>query len=268
MKTFSNPISVLSILLAAFSLAVFSLAPVQVLGQDGPEQMIEQAKKRQAKMMETQYLTMQLSQLSYNKDLQKELEIVGDQAEAVKKLAQSFQQKQMAFHTENRETMAQIHKLMKDGEHSEARELGEKIQDQSKSLSDERMEQLNEILLPHQTKRLLQIAMQRRIKSMNPFNDEFGIPAALADEIGLSKKEKARLMETIEAARKKYYEELETLKKEANEKIMNSLSIEQREKMRDILGDAYDSDKSRRRDSEARRAKQKENEKKLLELQK
>jgi hypothetical protein len=257
MHRFIRSSSIGPVCLALFSLVLVCHIPPSVMSQDAShEDMMEKVQKRQSKMMETQFLMMQLMQLGHSTDLQKELEIIDDQVDSVKKLAQDYQQAMMDFSMKNGQKMKDVQKLIADGEHEVARKLSEEFQQMHQDMSNEYMEKAKETLLPHQIERLLQISKQQRVKSMNRFSDEFGIPAALADEIGLSKEEKEKLIETIKEARKKYYAEVEVLKNEANEKIMGALTSEQQEKMREILGETYDQEKSRRRNMENIRAKQ------------
>ena len=109
------------------------------------------------------------------------------------------------------------------------------------------MEKAKEVLLPHQIERLRQIAKRQGAKYTNEFHDEFGLTAAFADEIGLSAEEKKRLLDTIKEARNEYYATVEDAKKKANEKIMAALTTEQKEKMKEILGDEYDQQASQRK---------------------
>jgi predicted nucleotidyltransferase len=92
-----------------------------------------------------------------------------------------------------------------------------------------------------------QIAKRQGAKYTNEFHDEFGLTAAFADEIGLSAEEKKRLLDTIKEARNEYYATVEDAKKKANEKIMAALTTEQKEKMKEILGDEYDQQASQRK---------------------
>lgn len=188
-------------------------------------------------MMETQMFIQQLMQLGFNGELRKEIEVVDDQIESVKKLAQEYRREMMEFQMKNGKIQLEIQKLVKEARHEEARELSEDFQGKHELLAKEYIEKANEALLPHQIERLRQISKQQRVKSMNRFQDEFGIALSLADELGLTKEEKDKLIETIKRTRKKYYEEVAAAKKKANEEIMGVLTKEQQEKIREILGE-------------------------------
>lgn len=259
MKNFANRFvlsnSIHSVCLAIVSLAILCHVPGTAIAQQNE---LNEARARQSKMMETEFLMVQVMQLGHNADMRKELEIVDDQVDDLKKMTREHQAAMMEFNIKNSKMMVEIQELLKEDKAFEAMSLNQKYQEKIQELSDKYMEKVSGTLLPHQIDRLLQISKQQRIKSTNQFSDEFGIPAALADEVGLSKREKEKLIEVIKAARKEYYEKVEALKKVANEKIMNSLTTEQRAKMREILGDTFDQEKSRRRNMDAIDAKQKE----------
>ena len=271
MKNFANRFVLstsLPVCLAIASLAMICHMPSPVMAQETQEEVMAKAKARQSKMLETQFLMAQIMQLGHNADMRKELEVVDDQVDGLKKLAQDYQAAMMEFHSKNSKMMVEVQQLLKDGKPFEAQKLSQQFQQKNQDLSDKYMEKASETLLPHQIERLSQISKQQRVKSMNRFSDEFGVAAALADEIGLSKEEKEKLIETIKEARKEYYEKVEALKKVANEKIMSSLTTEQQQKMREILGDTFDEEKSRRRNMEAIRAKQNDARKRWEELNK
>ncbi len=217
-----------------------------------------EVKARHSKMMETQFFMNQLMQLGFNNELRKELEVVNAQVDSIKKLAQDYQKDMMEFHSNNRESMLEVQKLCQDGKHEEARELTEEFQKKQTEFNDSYLEQAAETLLPHQIDRLRQIAKQQRVKNMNQFQDEFGIAASMADELGMGAAEKKRLIDTIKEARKEYYEAVASAKEMANEKITSALTTEQQEKMKEILGDNYDQSEMLRRMREDAMKKQKE----------
>jgi predicted secreted Zn-dependent protease len=92
----------------------------------------------------------------------------------------------------------------------------------------------------------------------NQYSDEFGMASSMAKELGLTPEESKKLNETIKEAREEYYEAVEAAKKKANEKIMSVLTIEQKEKMKQILGDLWDQDASRRKAREKAMKRSKE----------
>lgn len=228
-----------------FSIAIVFTFAIPSLAQD--QDALAKAKERQAKMMETQMLMNQLMMLGHDSELRKELEVVDDQVESVKELAQDYQTKMMEFHSKNGQIGIEIQKLVQEGKTAEAQELAEEYQERNREFTESYMEKAKEVLLPHQIERLRQIAKRQGAKFTNEFQDEFGLTATFADEIGLSAEEKKRLLDTIKEARNEYYATVEAAKKKANEKIMAALTTEQKEKMKEILGDEYDQQASQRK---------------------
>ena len=234
-----NPVCIL------FSIAIVFAFAIPSLAQD--QDALAKAKERQAKMMETQMLMNQLMMLGHDSELRKELEVVDDQVESVKELAQDYQSEMMKFHSKNAKIGIEIQKLVQEGKAEEAQELAAEYQERNREFTESYMEKAKEVLLPHQIERLRQIAKRQGAKYTNEFQDEFGLTATFADEIGLSAEEKKRLLDTIKEARNEYYATVEAAKKKANEKIMAALTTEQKEKLKEILGDEYDQQASQRK---------------------
>lgn len=245
--------SKLHLILSVPIVALF--ASIAIAQEEAKEDAMARMRKQQSEMMETQFFMQQLMQLGYSSELRKELEIVDDQVENVKGLAQDYQKDMMDFHMGNRELQTELQELYQSGKHAEARELSLEYQQKQQEFFDGYMNKAAETLLPHQVERLKQISKQQRVRTMNRFQDEFGVTSALADEIGLSAQEKKRLLDAIKAARKSYYKEIEAAKEKANAVIMGALTSEQQEKLRDIIGDPYDQQQMRRRARDKVRAK-------------
>ena len=245
-----NPVWMLFSLACVFAFVVPSMAQ--------QEDMIAKMKQRQAKMMETQMLMQQLMQLGFNSELRKELEVVDDQVESVKELAEDYQREMMEFHQKNGKIGIEIQKLLKEGKNEEASKLGEEYQNRNNEFAESYMEKAAKVLLPHQIGRLKQIAKRQGAKFTNQFQDEFGIAVTVADEIGLSVAEKERLEAAIREARKEFYATVEEAKKKANEKILATLTTEQQEKMKEILGEEYDQEAMQRKARADRMKEQRE----------
>ena len=214
--------------------------------------------EQQQRAMETQFFMQQLMMLGHNEELRKELEVVDEQVEDVKDLAQNYQKDIMKFYTDNQELGQEMQQLIRDGKMEEAQELGKQYQEKNAEFAQGYLDKANEVLLPHQIDRLKQIAKQQVVKMTNQYSDEFGMASSMAKELGLSKEETKKLNETIKAAREEYYEAVETAKKKANEKIMSVLTIEQQEKMKEILGDMWDQDATLRKTRAKAMERQKE----------
>jgi len=250
---------------------LFSLAIVFAFAGSSQAQLegvMAEAKARQAEMMELQMFMQQLMQLNFNSELRKELEVVEDQVESVKKLGEDYQREMIKFHQEHGKLTNEIQKLYQEGKYQEAQEVGEEYQRLNKEFSDGYKKKAEEVLLPHQIQRLKQIAKRQGARYMNQFGDEFGVVASVADEIGMSANEKERLIDAIKAARKEYYAAVDDAKKKANEKIMAALTTEQKEKMQELLGEEYDQEATQRKAREEMMKEQRETMKKRMKARK
>lgn len=196
--------------------------------------------KEMREQIELQHMMMKLMSISNNPQLQKELDFVDDQLKDLEKMARDFQARFMKFNASRQEEMLEIQELVNNGEHKKAMEKSKKIQAENMEFMKEYREKANDLILPHQMKRLRQISRQESLKYQSGYGDEFGVPFALADDIGLTAAEKGKLRDAIQEAREEYYEKLEKLKAAAHKKILASIPKEKRGKLEEFLGKKYD----------------------------
>ena len=216
------------------------LLPAFVNGQHpDQEQMREFAKRNQQRLLD-QMLINQLMQLGSSRALQAELEVVKEQAERLTHLARSFNSRMMKFSSENLEQIQEAAELIRSGEHAEGMKLSNQFHELQSEIMNEMMDEVNEVLLPHQVDRLRQLAKQQMARTTNPYRDEFGIAIGLAEELELTREERTHLSKTIERVRKQYYADVAELKKQANQEIMDAIPPAKRERIKEILGDYYD----------------------------
>ena len=184
----------------------------------------------------------------------------------VKDLAQNYQKDMLKFYTDNQESIQKMQQMFQDGDMKEATELGKAFQEKNTAFTQSYMDKVAEVLLPHQVDRLKQIAKQQVVKLTNKYSDEFGMASSMAKELDLTPEETEKLNETIKEAREEYYKSLAAAKKKANEKIMSVLTVEQKKKMKEILGDLWDQDETLRKTREDAVNKKQEAAKKRAEL--
>ncbi len=103
---------------------------------------------------------------------------------------------------------------------------------------------VTEVLLPHQTKRIRQIALQMRLA-----NSGYGSAAALnadevAKELGITadqveelKKREAELRQEIQEKTRDFYKKLN---EESRDKLLGVLTAAQREKLKELQGDKFE----------------------------
>jgi len=215
--------------------------------QDKPAQPGNDFSKRQQEMVAGQMLASQMMQMAWNSDMHKELELVPDQIEQLKEISQEYQKLMIENAAQLQENAEKIRELSSTGDHTGAQAVAEKLQTSMVEWTRDLSAKSEEILLPHQMERLKQLVKQQTMKHSNPFRDEFGIAYGLAKELGLTKDEAEKLKKTIEEVRRQYYADLEKLKAKANKKILEAIPGDKRQKLEELTGKFYDSEKSTRR---------------------
>ena len=240
MSTFPRAKTLLTFLAIVF----LSIANMALAQEEDTKELSLQVTAKQ--MIDSQTLMGQIIQLAYNKDLQQELSMVPDQVEHLKEISSAYQKRMMERGMETLKMSEKIKELMAEGKSQEAAEYGKKIQKQFMEQTNLLTEQATEALLPHQVERLQQISKQQSLKTQNKFQDEFGIPFAMADDLGLSKDQKKQLEKVTKEARKEFYKEVEKLKEKTKKAIYDELNKEQQEKLEELLGDFYDREKQMR----------------------
>ena len=220
---------------------LFGQAPMlcRVASAQIPEEMKELMEKNR-KNIENQNLMMRLMSIAGNQALQRELEIVPHQIKGLSEISEAFQKEIVQLNLENREKILEAQKLMQAGKSKEGMNMMQEFQDQMFAMCDSRLKAVEEILLPHQIKRIRQISRQEMLKYQSGFGDEFGIPLAIAEELELSLSEKQDLEKAIKEAREEYYAQLEKLKQKTHEKILKSIPADKRERVKEIVGELYD----------------------------
>ena len=162
--------------------------------------------------------------------MEKELEIVPEQKEAIAKL--------------RTEVMEQMRSLWTNTGEGEPQERMARYQEAAKKLGEDTEKKLQEILLPHQIRRLTQINLQMKLSQTG-----YGSAAALAGddlakELGLSEEQRAKLRETEQEVLKEVREKLaqfqKQLQEESREKLLGVLTASQRKKLEELTGAKFD----------------------------
>ena len=166
--------------------------------------------------------------------VQKEIELVDDQKEQVRKLNEEQQ-------TAMREAFAGFRDLSED----ERRKRGEELRGKMEAQQKEVRAKLDEILLPHQSERLKQISIQ--VRGTSALADP-----AVAEELGLTEDQKQKIRQVGEEMRASFQggnreggrERFEAMRKEAEEKTLAVLTAEQKTKLEQMKGEAFELDRS------------------------
>lgn len=163
--------------------------------------------------------------LLQNEDVREELGLVDDQ---ISKL--------QALNEKSREGMRELFTGMRDLNEDERRAKFEEIRGKMEERQKELQTELEQVLLPHQSKRLKQIGRQMRTRQGgNGVNAD-----GLATELKLTDEQKEKLREKAVEVEKKMREKLTKLRKEAEDELLSVLTPEQRAEWREMVGEPFE----------------------------
>jgi hypothetical protein len=167
-----------------------------------------------------------------NDQMLNELDIVPEQQEKLEKLGKEMQTK-----------TAEAYKAINFNE-LKPEERTTKYYEVINKISKETAKGVEEILLPHQTKRLKQIMTQTRLQQLG-----YGGAAALtgdevAQELGITEEQRDELKKKEEEIRqdmqKKTQEFYKKLQEESREKLFSVLTPAQRKKLDELIGEKFE----------------------------
>ena len=107
-----------------------------------------------------------------------------------------------------------------------------------KQIREDHAEKINSILLPHQQQRLKQIGFQMKLRRKG--NSETLVSKSIAEELGLTEEQKENLKKRSEEIKKKLAEDIAKLKEEARDELFDELTRDQREKLKEMMGDKFE----------------------------
>lgn len=161
----------------------------------------------------------------YSTGVQKELEIVDAQREALQKIRDDYYQQIRGMYEKLRDVPAD--------------ERQAKTMEAYRELAQAAEQQIQEVLLPHQVERLRQIVIQSR---MRYYGGTAGALTGddLAAQLGITPEQRERLLEAQRAAIAELQEKTAQLQKEAQQKVLDVLTPEQRRKLDALVGAPFD----------------------------
>ncbi len=219
--------------------------------------------KKKHDIQSTMMVLNQLIQLTHNKGLMSELEILDDQAAKVKKIGREYQNQLMEINKRNVKFYTELAELrsraIKGDEEAKAQadELTKNYYVQMRESQSKTIDQLNEVLLPHQMKRLQQISKQQSFKWARN-SDYFGMPYAMSRELKMNSDQRKELKKITEEVREEFYRDVAKMRKKSMKKILSKMTDEQRKRFDELVGDFYDMEKARHgRRGEERNSRQK-----------
>lgn len=156
-----------------------------------------------------------------NPDVRESIEMVDDQYEDLQKLNGDIQKK----------LVEQIRDFDFSGKSKE------EVAEQIRKMQQDANEELESVLLPHQTTRLSQIFLQNQLRRRSLAMILTSDPAKSDLEISDSQAEK--LLEAEKEIEKDLEEQIAKLREEARGKLLDELKPEQKEKAEDMIGEMF-----------------------------
>lgn len=161
-----------------------------------------------------------------NPQVQEALEVIPSQVREIEDLVASAQEK-----------MRTVFQELRDGGGGDRQAQADRIRERMTELSNGFRSELDNVLLPHQMKRLKQISFQQetRGRGNTVFNGD-----RLGEVLKLSDAQKDRLKTKAEEVEKKLRERVAKLRKEAEEELLSVLTPDQKSQYNDLAGDPFE----------------------------
>lgn len=161
-----------------------------------------------------------------NEDVVKELELVDDQQEKLAAMRQRTQE-------EAREMFSGLRDLSADERREKFEEFRTKMADRQKEIDKE----IDGILLSHQKSRLAQIQTQMQLRRQG--GGSALSSDRLVEELGITDAQKEQLQKVQEEVRNEMRDQIRKLQADAQKKVLDVLSPEQRKKYEEMVGEPF-----------------------------
>lgn len=176
-------------------------------------------------MTEGMMVPQDVFSLANNTGVQKEIELVDDQLQQIRKINKEFSEKMSE----------QVKELTSGGMNPEK---GAGLSKLIHELNEQKNSKMEGILLPHQFDRLRQISLQVEMKNNGEASTLAG--EKIAEELGLTDEQKERLKTRSEEIKKELEEKIARLKEQAQEELLGELTREQRKKLDEMTGTKFE----------------------------
>lgn len=166
-------------------------------------------------------------QLLNNPQIIEELEIVEEQQEKLRELAE-----------EAREEMREMFSGMRDLDPEERREAFGEMREKMQKFQGEMQEKLNKVLMPHQRERLEQIRVQMSMR----FGGMQGLLGRedIREKLGITEDQVEKLREKATELNEEMQKEIAEIREKTREKLMKTLTPEQQEQLKKMIGDPFE----------------------------
>lgn len=161
-----------------------------------------------------------------NEEVRKELEIVDEQVDKLTALRDKMRE-------DMRAQFSGLRDLSEDERRAKFEEMRGKMEESAKTMQ----KQVDDILLPQQRERLAQISLQQRLQRSGTVD---GLTSGeLAEQLGITEEQKAAMQEAAKAAEKDLQAAIAKARAEARDKILSTLTPEQKEKIKKMIGSEF-----------------------------
>ena len=106
--------------------------------------------------------------------------------------------------------------------------------------AEEFQAEVDEVLLPHQSKRLKQLAFQTQNRVVGGFGGRGGLSDALKEQLDITSEQEEKMQAAAEKAQEEMQAEMRKLQSKMEDKVLKELSDEQRKKYKELMGEPFD----------------------------
>jgi hypothetical protein len=172
---------------------------------------------------------MSSSMLLMNEKVREELDLVDDQVKALEELQEKA-----------REKMTELFQDMRNGGGGDRQQAFEELRPKMEAMTKDLEQDVDEILLPDQRKRLKQLTNQMRVRGRSGVGTGLLDNEELKKELEITSEQEEKMRAEAEKAQAMLREETAKLQKKAIDKVLEVLSADQRKKYEDLVGDQFD----------------------------
>jgi Spy/CpxP family protein refolding chaperone len=163
-------------------------------------------------------------------EVQDELQLVDEQRDKVMDVVEESRDQM-------RDEMREMFSGFGDLSEEERDARRDEIRSRFEAMNTDLESRLKKVLLPHQFDRLKQIGVQVRVQQRGASALSSG---DLAEALSLTDEQKEKLEQRAEEVREEMQEKIRQLQAEAREKMLDVLTPEQRAKLEQLMGDAFE----------------------------
>ena len=171
-------------------------------------------------------------ELLVREDVRKELELLDDQVRDLQALRDRLRDRMREMVTQRMREGTPGAEGNAENQRVEFRERMRKLMEQ---VNAEIRQEVSEILLPHQMKRLDQLTLQLRMRGgLNALGGD------VAQQLGVTDPQREQLRAKFEEVEREYRRKVAELRRQAQDELLTVLTPEQQAKLRDLMGEPFE----------------------------